>query len=269
MTELRVRVFVSSPSDVRAERDRVNIVAKRLNNTFEGLASIDVFLWEESFYSAERTFQDSINAAVRGMDDIDVVVCVLWSRIGLKLDPSKWARADKSAYESGTVLEFETALDLARKNNGKPAVYLFRKTAPITYRAENADEDINQHKMLEAVWQRWTQTGEGYDASGYQSFLDTENFEEKIEACLRQWLAQRGVVAKGLVWDRNAKGSPFCGLAPFEASHAAVYFGRDFAIARAIRKLRQAPFLLLIGASGVGKSSLMRAGLAPTSFDRA
>jgi CHASE2 domain-containing sensor protein len=142
-------------------------------------------------------------------------------------------------------------------------VYLFRKTAPLTYRAESAEADIAQYKALDTVWKRWTETSEGYNASGYQSFADTDSFEEKVEACLRQWLAERGVVPKGLVWDRTTKGSPFCGLAPFEASHAAVYFGREFAIARATRKLRQAPFLLLIGASGVGKSSLLRAGLLP------
>lgn len=263
MAELRVRVFVSSPSDVGPERDRVGAVAKRLNGTFEGLANIEVYLWEEAFFSAERSFQESIDAAVRGMADIDIVVCVLWSRIGLKLDPAKWKRSDGSAYESGTTLEFETALELARKNQGRPTVYLFRKTAPLTYSAENAEADIAQYKLLDMVWKRWTETSEGYNASGYQSFADTDGFEDKIEACLRQWLADRGVVPKGLVWDRKANGSPFCGLAPFEASHAAVYFGREFAVARAIRKLRQAPFLLLIGASGVGKSSLMRAGLLP------
>src|SRR5262249_24574541 len=99
--------------------------------------------------------------------------------------------------------------------------------------------------------------------AGYQSFGDADDFEAKLEACLRQWLERRGIVAKGPVWDRVAKGSPFRGLAAFEAAHAPVFFGREAAIARATAKLRQAPFLLLIGASGSGKSSLMRAGLVP------
>ena len=71
------------------------------------------------------------------------------------------------------------------------------------------------------------------------------------------------MVALGPHWDRKLKGSPFRGLAAFEASHSAVFFGRESAIARAIAKLRQAPFLLIIGASGSGKSSLLRAGLVP------
>jgi hypothetical protein len=71
------------------------------------------------------------------------------------------------------------------------------------------------------------------------------------------------VVAKGPVWDRALKGSPFRGLAAFDASHAAVFFGRESAIARATAKLRSVPFLLLIGASGSNKSSLLRAGIVP------
>jgi hypothetical protein len=66
----------------------------------------------------------------------------------------------------------------------------------------------------------------------------------------------------------NEKGSPFRGLAPFEAEHAAVFFGRDRVIDEARRRLvgateRGSPFFLIVGASGSGKSSLARAGLIP------
>jgi hypothetical protein len=62
------------------------------------------------------------------------------------------------------------------------------------------------------------------------------------------------------------KGSPFCGLAAFGARHAPVFFGRSHDIARAVDLWRDAghrnsPYLLVIGASGSGKSSLARAGL--------
>src|SRR5262249_2703812 len=58
-------------------------------------------------------------------------------------------------------------------------------------------------------------------------------------------------------------GSPFRGLRPFDALHAPVFFGREAAIARAVARLRRFPFLLVIGSSGSGKSSLLRAGLIP------
>ncbi len=61
-------------------------------------------------------------------------------------------------------------------------------------------------------------------------------------------------------------GSPFRGLEAFDTAHAPVFFGRTRATFEALTALRQQaatgkPFLLLLGASGVGKSSLARAGL--------
>ena len=67
-------------------------------------------------------------------------------------------------------------------------------------------------------------------------------------------------------WDPNQ--SPYPGLLAFEAHQAPVFFGRDAAIKTVVQRLTSlalsAPgFLLLLGASGYGKSSLVRAGVVP------
>ena len=262
MDEIRVRLFVSSPSDVGAERDRVSLVAERLSGAFEGVARIEALRWEDSFYSAAQSFQEQIDTAVHGMADVDIVICILWGRIGLKLNPAVWRRPDGSEYESGTVFEYENALARSRENNGVPVVFLFRKASSVSYRADFAAEDAEQHQRLEAVWARWTQS-EGYNTAAYNQFADLEDFEKQVEACLRRWLEERGIITSGPVWDRRLQGSPFRGLAPFEPSHSTVFFGRETAIARIIARLRSTSFLLIIGASGSGKSSLLRAGLLP------
>jgi tetratricopeptide (TPR) repeat protein/energy-coupling factor transporter ATP-binding protein EcfA2 len=258
-----LRVFVSSPSDVAAERVRVKLVTDRLNAELEGVVRLDVLRWEDAFYTAAQSFQQAIDGAIGNMSAADMVLCIVWKRAGLKLNPSIWRRTDGSPYESGTVLEFETAVEVSRKHKGVPDVYLFRKSAPVVYEADRVTEQLEQYQLLQAVWKRWTESTEGYNTAGYQSFADPDDFEIKLEACLRQWLERRGVVAQGPVWDRAVKGSPFRGLAAFEAAHSSVFFGREHAIARATAKLRAAPFLLVIGASGSGKSSLVRAGLLP------
>jgi CHASE2 domain-containing sensor protein len=262
MDEIRVRLFVSSPSDVRPERDRASLVAERLSGAFEGVARIEALRWEDSFYAAAQSFQEQIDTAVHGMADVDLVVCILWGRIGLKLNPAVWRRQDGSDYESGTVFEYENALARSRENDGKPDVYLFKKSLPVSYRAEFAAEDMEQHKLLETVWARWTQS-EGYNTAAYNQFTDLEDFEAQIETCVRQWLERRGIITSGPVWDRRLQGSPFRGLAPFDQLHASVFFGREIAAARIIARLRSTSFLLIIGASGAGKSSLLRAGLLP------
>ncbi|MGH6771725.1 MAG: ATP-binding protein, partial [Xanthobacteraceae bacterium] len=258
-----MRIFVSSPSDVAAERGRVKLVADRINGELEGVVRLDILRWEDAFYTAATSFQQAIDGAVGNMGATDMVLCIVWKRAGLKLNPSVWRREDGSAYESGTVLEFETAVEVSRQHNGVPDVFLFRKSAPVVYDAERVAEQLEQYQLLQTVWKRWTESEEGYNTAGYQHFTDPDDFEIKVEACLRQWLERRGVVARGPVWDRKLKGSPFRGLAAFEVAHSAVFFGRETAIARATAKLRQSSFLLLIGASGSGKSSLLRAGLVP------
>jgi len=63
--------------------------------------------------------------------------------------------------------------------------------------------------------------------------------------------------------------SPYPGLRPFEAEDAAVFFGRDEDITRLLDLLHpilnrgDGRFVAVVGPSGSGKSSLMRAGLMP------
>jgi serine/threonine protein kinase/formylglycine-generating enzyme required for sulfatase activity len=58
-------------------------------------------------------------------------------------------------------------------------------------------------------------------------------------------------------------GNPYRGLLPFEAEHRAFFFGRTTEIGTILERLRTEPFVLVAGDSGVGKSSLCRAGVMP------
>jgi DNA-binding SARP family transcriptional activator/WD40 repeat protein len=56
---------------------------------------------------------------------------------------------------------------------------------------------------------------------------------------------------------------PYRGLRPFDTQDADFYFGRADLIAEALRRLGEVPLLLVVGPSGSGKSSLVRAGIVP------
>ncbi|HEV7559749.1 MAG TPA: serine/threonine-protein kinase, partial [Kofleriaceae bacterium] len=58
-------------------------------------------------------------------------------------------------------------------------------------------------------------------------------------------------------------GNPYRGLAAFEAEHRASFFGRGSEIRVLVDRLRSDSFVLVAGESGVGKSSLCRAGVLP------
>lgn len=57
--------------------------------------------------------------------------------------------------------------------------------------------------------------------------------------------------------------NPFPGLRPFEFDESHLFFGRDGQSERLISKLGRTRFLVVVGTSGSGKSSLVRAGLLP------
>ena len=57
--------------------------------------------------------------------------------------------------------------------------------------------------------------------------------------------------------------SPFPGLRPFEPHEAEISFGRGEQVDRMLTRLEEHRILAVVGASGCGKSSLVRVGLLP------
>ena len=58
-------------------------------------------------------------------------------------------------------------------------------------------------------------------------------------------------------------GNPFPGLRSFEMEETRLFFGRDGQSNELLKRLQESHFLALVGVSGSGKSSLVRAGLLP------
>ena len=57
--------------------------------------------------------------------------------------------------------------------------------------------------------------------------------------------------------------NPYPGLRPFQADETHLFFGRDEQRIDLLHRLRRSRFLAIVGTSGSGKSSLVRAGLLP------
>jgi WD40 repeat protein len=59
------------------------------------------------------------------------------------------------------------------------------------------------------------------------------------------------------------EANPYAGLAAFQERDSARFFGREMSVEQIITRLAERPLLALVGSSGAGKSSLVRAGVIP------
>jgi len=88
---------------------------------------------------------------------------------------------------------------------------------------------------------------------------------------LREAIRGAGIAAEHFVWPPSAQPdrAPYRGWEPFEELDAGVFFGRDAQIVRALDTLRAMrttgvdSLFVVLGPSGSGKSSFLRAGLLP------
>jgi tetratricopeptide (TPR) repeat protein len=261
------RIFLSSPGDVLPERNRAQAVIDRLNAEHPGEALFSLTRWERSYYTATGPFQDQIVSP----GEHDLVVFIFWKRLGTDLPP-RYNRPDGSA-RTGTEYEFEDARDARdRRTDELPDILVYRKTAKVTFSEEALDVERAQKKALDQFWERWFRSDTGHLIAGFQSFPDIDDFEQQFARNLREWLNRRH--SGQVLWNIARHGSPYRGLVPFEEKYASLFFGRDADISRARARFieaaigqeigrRGSPFLLILGASGSGKSSLLRAGLVP------
>jgi hypothetical protein len=67
---------------------------------------------------------------------------------------------------------------------------------------------------------------------------------------------------------RGGSGNPFKALLEYDFGDAQLFFGRDAAIGALLERLERSPLAVLHADSGMGKTSLLRAGLAPLLLAR-
>ncbi len=264
-----LRIFISSPGDVVPERRRAALVIEKLAKDYARFFEIEPYLWETEPMLASGHFQDAIVPP----GETDIVVLILWARLGTPLPEEKYRGIDGRAPVTGTEWEFEAAL-AAHKQRGVPDLLAYKKKAPpkAEYTSEADLEELGrQLQKFGAFWSRhFVDHGEFRAAFG--EFENLDGFEAKLEGDLRR-LIERRIAALQAQPDKAVsptwlKGSPFRGLEIYRFEHAPIFFGRSEATKTAVEQLVEnaeagRPFLLVLGASGSGKSSLVQAGIVP------
>ena len=264
----QLRIFVASPSDVELERQVTLQVIHRLGLRYRNHVQLKPILWERQPLLASGHFQDALDPGTA-----DIMVCVLWSRLGSPLPPD-FKGPDGETPITGTEWEFQHAR-AAYANTGKPSIIVYRKTNPPNVNPEELDLARQQLNDSEAVGKFFDSHFYNIDDAktikrAYFPFESTEQFEQQLETHLAELVEQQLDVnttdeLHAVTWH---SGSPFRGLSAFELEHRDIFFGRTQAVGEAIAQLkeqvaREQPFLMILGMSGGGKTSLVNAGLLP------
>ena len=144
--------------------------------------------------------------------------------------------------------------------------------------AEHAGEVVSAEQLLIEVW-RGTFYGDNpvhkaiaYLRKVFGDDLKSPRYIETIRKRGYRLIAKvsypddyRRVAVQTSTW---SGASPYVGLSPFDDAHAGVFFGRSRVIAELLAAMRQQldnqrRFVLIVGASGCGKTSLLNAGALP------
>lgn len=272
----KYRIFLSSPGDVGREREAAAQVIKRLNNRWHGQLELDLYIWEhEPMLATRGDFQENIPQT----SEFDLVICVLWSRLGTRLHPGRHRRADGSPYRSGTEYEFETALESFRISR-RPELLVYRRDEIPRFPAipkERRAQLEQQWEALEEFSRKWFECEyTGTAQLAFNSYQNLSQFEENLERHLQELLAayqeRTGTAATtfpGRPIGQWTGPSPYRGLQVFEAEHEPIFFGRTKQRDEILGALQsrwvdeKRPFVLIFGPSGSGKSSVLRAGVMP------
>ena len=269
-----LRLFISSPGDVGRERHATAEIVRRLQSEFAEHVTLDPYFWEWEPVDFGKDYQ----ANIRSTADFDIVICILWSRLGSKLsDQHKLPPPYNRPANSGTEFELLHALHGQQQHPERlPDLLVWKNDAPPPPASappltrEEEDERIRQRRALQDFLSSVTKdpaTGSFIAALNSYQYLD--QFEEMMETKLRK-LIQKHIGQRTIKPRPRWQGSPFRDLDVFEFEHAPIFFGRSRAVGEVVRLLQNTlskpqtcHFALILGASGSGKSSLARAGVLP------
>ncbi len=274
------RVFLASPGDVPLERKLAREAITHISSErrFRGRIDIEIIAWDQPGVAvameAGLTPQEAIAQGLPKPEDCDLAVIVFWSRIGTQLPAGFELKEDGTPYLSGTEWEYLNALKGFR-SNGKPAVWVYRRKG-----APSPDLDVPNYASIVDQWnklQKFFSTFTNPDSSlagGINYYQAPDDFRQQFEHHLRDRLdklLETLPAADSRQPDDKAAtipiwpGSPYPGLEAFTPEQAPIFFGRGPEIDQLLQQFAspQVQFVAVVGISGSGKSSLVKAGLLP------
>jgi AAA ATPase domain len=277
----QIRVFLSSPGDVAYERGLARDLLKD-ELPFDPLLlrgfAFDVVSWDDPAapipMDARITPQQAVNRFGPKPSECDVVIVILWARMGTHLDVTTFRKPDSSPYLSGTEWEFEDAVNAAEA----PIIFIYRRTEDFKVAANDPmrEEKFKQFDLVDGFFKLFRNPDGSYLRS-FTLYSTPTEFKDRLRSDIKQVLKERLLSSRPDTYSdalthvaSTWSGSPYPGLRPFTSEEGPIFFGRGREVDALIALMRETRrFLAVVGSSGSGKSSLVRAGLLPRLMDGA
>jgi chromosome segregation ATPase len=294
----RIDIFVSSPEDVQKERSLVERTIRAVADEFSVPITVTYSNWLRQHVPLDKIAVPGANGSEDGRTwlcpcfweyrdteldqeyreqipntgSYDLVISIIWSRLGSRLSPA-FVMPDGSQPKVASEYEIGWVLDQVNRTPGFPELRVYRNGAapsaplhPKTQR-EAFFRDWDAVQEFFAVWEKQKTFAEA--CSRYSDLQEFENlFRTHFRDFLGRQLEKEIVPRKPVLRVNRTKTEPFRGLRFFNFEDAPIFHGRTKAVGQVLDALgKQAsaktPFVLVLGASGSGKSSLVRAGVLP------
>jgi formylglycine-generating enzyme required for sulfatase activity len=287
---LHLHLFLSSPGDVTDERALAREVIERLasERAHRERLRLEIIAWDKpgagTAMPAHLEPQEALDRGLRKPSACDIVIVIFGYRMGTPLS-EKHRKPNGERYWSGTEYEYWDALNAA-KQQGIPEVLVYRKQgAPDVNAADpQRKEKLEQWDRVEAFFAGF-KNADGSFGSYYKPYATPTQFKDMLDEDLRDIVArylekQAPAVnlplpiaepVEELVEEPVWHESPYPGLRAFRVGEAPIFFGRDRETDELVEKLSDPRnrLIVVVGASGSGKSSLVAAGLLPRLHNNA
>jgi hypothetical protein len=294
----RIDIFVSSPEDVQKERSLVERAIRSIAGEFNVPVTVTYSNWLRKLNTSDKAAAQSANGSEDGRtwlcpcfweyqdSELDqdykeqipntgsynLVISILWSRLGSKLSPA-FIMPDGSTPKTANEYEIAWVLDQLNRTPGFPELRVYRNRsippAPLQPRGQREAffQEWDAVQEFFAVWEKQSAFADARsDYSDLQEFenLFGQHFRDFLTRQLKEEIVPRKRPLIGQVWEAE----PFQGLQSFDFEHAPIFHGRTKAVGQVLDVLNEQvsarkPFVLVLGATGSGKSSLVQAGVLP------
>lgn len=190
-----LRFFLSSPGDVADERTFAQQVIEQdlpKDPLLRGKITCEVISYDDRVAPvamvATQSPQEAVDRNLPSPAQCDVVIVILWSRLGSTLTGDRYRKADGSLYESGTEWEFEQAVTA----NPLPHVLAYRRTSPppIVAGTEGSAEKYQQLMKLDTFLSRFGKK-DGVYQYGINNYESPQQFRDRLTTDLRAYIQQQ------------------------------------------------------------------------------